>query len=57
MRIREGLLVPVVCGALFVCGLVGPVLPSVAQQMADETRQQTGFPVSEVDRRSAGKCE
>ncbi|MFY9908944.1 MAG: hypothetical protein WCF22_16870 [Candidatus Sulfotelmatobacter sp.] len=44
MRIREGLLVLVVCGALFVCGLVGPVLPSVAQQMADEPRQQTGFP-------------
>lgn len=43
MRIREGLLVPVVCGALFVCGLGGPVLPSVAQQVADETRQQTGF--------------
>lgn len=44
MRIRQGLLVPVVCGALFVCGLVGPVLPSVAQQVADETRKQTGFP-------------
>jgi hypothetical protein len=39
MRIRSGLLIPVVCAVLFVCGVAGPVLSSVAQQISSETSQ------------------
>ena len=40
MRIYESLLIPVACGALFVSGFAGPVLPLVAQQGSSATREQ-----------------
>lgn len=42
MRIREKLLIPCACG-LFVSGLVGPILPSAAQQAPNQIREQTNL--------------
>ena len=43
MRMRESLLVPCACGALFVSSLVGTALPSAAQRLSPETRGQTSL--------------